>query len=1028
MRCFKGLASLLVIFLLLFNIALASADLSSEPQIYSPTSTSSRAFSIPPLAVQNIISNMVDNVSTPSLQTYLNTLVNFGSRLYRAPGMFNASIWLHDVLKGTGRLVPSYHNFTVVRPTWGTFVLSNVILTLPGLNTSSDRVYYMYAHSDAVQFTNSSQWLNNTPGADDDGSGCTAVLEAARILSQYEFQDTIKFAFFNAEEIGLVGSGEYAQKISAQGENVQGGIDYDMIGYSTGTTANDLKLRYNTASRTQGIHMKGINSRYDVGLSLNVLESNSYIPSDISSFYAYNFPSVFGHEEQFSPYYHSTNDLVKYINFTLINKCTKLAVASLAEMARLLYTDVGVPSGELTVSNSNPLITENVTVNLNITNIGNWASEDLEVAFYLDGNYLESNRLTVPEFATKSTNITWPAVLGEHNISVILDPLDKIEELDETNNTAYLTIDVNDRPTAIITAVPMSISTNEKITFDGSLSHDLRGGITDYFITFGDGNSTGWQEATSAEYIYPFDGSYNASLMVRDSYGIESKSMNITVTVLNRPPSANPTSNLTRTYTFVPIQFYSNAIDIDGSVESTWYFANTLPIIAENPVHSFPKSGVYDVSLDIIDDDSASASYSMRIIIDNRAPECTIDAIVLEGDINTKFNFKAIATDLDGTITGYYWDFGNGFNSGTEQIEHSFSIPGTYKVRLLVVDDERAEARAEVTVTVNDLPPVAVASVVPVEVLTFENLYFNSNGSYDLEGAITYLWDFGDGNTSSAISPVHSYSIPKIYQATLTVQDLIGQTDSYELPAITIINRGPLAAFRVFGNLTENKIVYFDGSASYDVEGEIDYYWDFGDGTTGTGVMVEHVYSRSGGYPVQLKVRDRNWLTDTSQQMIVIKSTPLIISDPVGDKNETGLKPTEPSGGPGGNDNSWAVSLLMGLNILWIILLILILFMYLRRRRSSDDSKLSSVTEPSLQAVSPAPTALPVKSQDVLGASMSLAPLAIPHASTKTSQPEVQLKPITDLPALPAANSTPTTKQMDPTVDESVRSEQDPSI
>ena len=169
--------------------------LNTEVDLEKVESTQTRGVSVPPVQMQQAIGHIIDQVSEKYIEDYLIKLVGFGSRLYRAPGMANASKWLYEVLQGNGRIKAEYHNFSTTT-SHGTFLLNNIILTIPGVNQSSDAIYYMYAHSDAVQHTDSSQWLTNTPGADDDGSGCVAALEPARVLSRYKFHDTIKFGFF----------------------------------------------------------------------------------------------------------------------------------------------------------------------------------------------------------------------------------------------------------------------------------------------------------------------------------------------------------------------------------------------------------------------------------------------------------------------------------------------------------------------------------------------------------------------------------------------------------------------------------------------------------------------------------------------------------------------------------------------------------------------------------------------------------------------------------------------------------------
>ncbi len=112
------------------------------------------------------------------------------------------------------------------KQTWsvGTYEATNFIGTQKGL-LEADKIYINDAHYDTVV---------GSPGADDNGSGTVGVLAALKILSQYDFEKTIKFIFFDMEEDGLVGSINYVSNIAApQSLNIQGVFNYEMIGFYT---------------------------------------------------------------------------------------------------------------------------------------------------------------------------------------------------------------------------------------------------------------------------------------------------------------------------------------------------------------------------------------------------------------------------------------------------------------------------------------------------------------------------------------------------------------------------------------------------------------------------------------------------------------------------------------------------------------------------------------------------------------------------------------------------------------------------
>lgn len=104
---------------------------------------------------------------------------------------------------------------------FGNYRAKNYIGKLPG--TTADTVWVLLGgHYDTVA---------DSPGADDNGTATSAVMEAARLLSQYRFRKTIRIIAFDLEEEGLVGSGRYVTQKLPQDEVLEGFLDWEMIGY-----------------------------------------------------------------------------------------------------------------------------------------------------------------------------------------------------------------------------------------------------------------------------------------------------------------------------------------------------------------------------------------------------------------------------------------------------------------------------------------------------------------------------------------------------------------------------------------------------------------------------------------------------------------------------------------------------------------------------------------------------------------------------------------------------------------------------
>jgi PKD repeat protein len=175
-------------------------------------------------------------------------------------------------------------------------------------------------------------------------------------------------------------------------------------------------------------------------------------------------------------------------------------------------------------------------------------------------------------------------------------------------------------------------------------------------------------------------------------------------------------------------------------------------------------------------------------------------------------------------------------------------------------------------------PPVADANG-PYTGTEDVAITFNGSGSYDPDGdSLTYAWIFGDGNTGTGVNPTHVYTAGGTYTVTLVVND--GKVDSepsYSTATIAEVNDPPIADAGPDQTATVNEVITFDGSGSTDPEGNIaSYAWDFGDGTSGTGITVTHAYSTAGTYTVTLTVTDDGGLTDSDTAIVTVTEAPAV--------------------------------------------------------------------------------------------------------------------------------------------------------
>jgi hypothetical protein len=122
--------------------------------------------------------------------------------------------------------------------------LTNVYAVLPGSDPqNAKRIYLVTGHYDSRN-SDTLNWKDPAPGANDDGSGTAVSLECARVLSHYKFPATLIFLTVAGEEQGLDGAKHFAQMAREQGWDIQGVLNNDIVGGNT--TPGDTGQRKDT--------------------------------------------------------------------------------------------------------------------------------------------------------------------------------------------------------------------------------------------------------------------------------------------------------------------------------------------------------------------------------------------------------------------------------------------------------------------------------------------------------------------------------------------------------------------------------------------------------------------------------------------------------------------------------------------------------------------------------------------------------------------------------------------------------------
>ena len=338
-----------------------------------------------------------------------------------------------------------------------------------------------------------------------------------------------------------------------------------------------------------------------------------------------------------------------------------------------------------------------------------------------------------------------------------------------------------------------------------------------------------------------------------------------------------------------PPYSYAWDLDGDGSIDDT----------SANPMFIYTSLGSFQATLTLTDKSGSEGKATTQVTVLG-APSVIASASPTMGQAPLGVSFSCTASDPDGTIQLYEWDFdGDGtydWSSSTDgNASHTYSTKGAYQATVRVTDNDQIMVTDTVTILVGTSPTATVstegdttAGVAPFEV------EFEVDGT-DPDGSIVlYEWDFdGDGiydwSSTTSGDVTHTYTAPGVYVATLRITDNDGLITIIKV--VITVSGPPTSLPRAFP--TSGKapltVTFFcdgedpDGSVvkfAWDFDGDGTYEpWDYnsdgridsGEDSIGHAVSFPYTYDKGGTYKATLKVTDNDGLSSTAFVTITVE-------------------------------------------------------------------------------------------------------------------------------------------------------------
>ncbi|RNI36643.1 PKD domain-containing protein [Hanamia caeni] len=409
---------------------------------------------------------------------------------------------------------------------------------------------------------------------------------------------------------------------------------------------------------------------------------------------------------------------------------------------------------------------------------------------------------------------------------------------------------------------PFTVNFQDKSSGSSNSSRSRIAGQS-YQWDFGDGSISNEQNPT---HTYTKEGSYTVKLFVTNAAGCTDSlvkkafvKIKAPVAVLNGLPKSG-CAPLTH-------QFSSSINSLEKISKYHWDFGDGTFSDSITPTHTYTSPGFYTITLTYTTVGGCTDSVvKTNGIVIGQKPKATYIADPLETCAFKPVNFK---DNSEGNPDQWVWFFGDGSSATTQNPSHLYNDTGFFSVTLIAINNGCADTLTNKS-QVHINPPVARFTY-QATCSTPRQVIFKDQSV----GADYWLWNFGDGTTSTEQNPSHVYNNPGLYEVTLTVTNQASGCSESKTISVKIIRE--IADFTLSNAETcRNAPVTFNAANINPANINL-YTWKFGDGATisGTSSSVVHNYKNASSYNVSLIIRDVNGCIDS-----ITKPTAVTVNGP----------------------------------------------------------------------------------------------------------------------------------------------------
>ena len=283
-----------------------------------------------------------------------------------------------------------------------------------------------------------------------------------------------------------------------------------------------------------------------------------------------------------------------------------------------------------------------------------------------------------------------------------------------------------------------------------------------------------------------------------------------------------------------------------GYTSLNWSFSVGADVTDPNPGRIFNVAGTYKITLTVTYPDGVIKKEKTVTVYKKPVP--AFSTSVPGGCAPLAVTFTDQSTPGDGTITSVTWDFGDGINGSGSTATHTYTLGGNQTASIIVINSFGCTNGSTQLIKVQDAPTVKFSSDVQSSCTTPLAVQFTNTSSTVNNAPLTYTWNFGDGTTSTATAPQHTYTKEGKYTVTLTATTAEGCKQSVSAPDYIQIAKMKPDFTVPASNCVGRPVILRNTTTPTPLSAR----WDFPDGSVQYSMDANYTFTQPGDYAVKL--------------------------------------------------------------------------------------------------------------------------------------------------------------------------------